>query len=344
MPAPSSAPRIAGLSWLDARIPYGEDEIKGDTFPLTWADDGEIYASAGDPLWGESRSGLDVERFSGGPTSCKITKVNHMNDYLGWGGDGPKPCGMICVDGVLYLAFQNMLRMRKPAYGLLSQHGSDAQIVYSTNHGGYWAPSLGNITTPMFPGHKFGGPTFINFGQNNAQARDGYVYAVSGDQWDNGSNLRLGRVPQAEIMRREAWEYVCAFTAAGEPAWGYDLDEAIPVLSQHRMLGLPDMVYLAGIERYLLLTWRLHADFSPDDGTDLLLYEAPEPWGPFTLVYHEEYWEGQAFNPYCPRLPLKWLEGDGLTGWLQFSGSWGKAGQEKRYYRSNVRPFRLQLR
>jgi len=46
---------------------------------------------------------LDVEKFTGEPEDYVITKVNHMNDYLGWGGNGQKPTGMICVDGVLYL-------------------------------------------------------------------------------------------------------------------------------------------------------------------------------------------------------------------------------------------------
>lgn len=332
---------IKGIEWLSERISYREPDVKGDTFPMSWADDGEIYTSAGDPLWGESGSGLDIEKFTGGPTDYKITKVNHMNDYLGWGGDGPKPSGMICVDGVLYLAFQNMLRTRKPPFSLLSQHGSDAQIVYSTNKGGFWVPALTNIKTPMFEGHKFGGPAFVNFGRNNANARDNYVYAVSSDQWDNGSNIRLGRVPADSIMRREAWEWVCAFTPSGEPAWSHDLNEAIPILSMHRWLSIPEMVYLEGIERYLLFTWRLHRDFSPDDGTDLLVFESPEPWGPFSLVHFEEYWEGKEVNPYCPRLPLKWVEPDGVTCWLQFSGSWGPEGQRKGYYRSNVRQMRL---
>jgi len=339
---------IQSFEWTGERISYPEVDVMGDTYPMTWADDDEIYTSAGDPLWGETRDGLDVEKFSGGPADYKITKINSMNDYTGWGGNGPKPSGMICVDGILYLAFQNLQRMQQPPHSLTSQHGSDAQIVCATRnqngHGvGLWTPSFANIAAPMFPGHKFGGPAFINFGKNNANARDEFVYAVSSDQWDNGSNLRLGRVPADSIMRRESWQWVCAFTPAGEPAWHHNLDEAVPVLSVHRWLGLPEMVYVDGIKRYLLFTWRLHKDFSGDDGTDLLVFESPEPWGPFALVHAEEYWEGQALNPYCPRLPLKWMAVDGKSGWLQFSGSWSKSGQAAGYYRSHVRPFRLRL-
>jgi hypothetical protein len=336
---------IKGFEWRGEHISYPDKDIKGDTYPMTWADDDEIYVSAGDPLWGESTSGLDVEKFSGGPEDYQITKVNPMNDYLGWGGDGPKPSGMICLEGILYLAFQNMLRTRKPPFSLVSQHGSDAQIVYSTNKGFFWVPTLGNIVAPMFAGHKFGGPSFIQYGQNNANARDDYVYAVSSDQWDNGSNLRLGRVPKDSLTRREAWQWVAAFTPSGDPAWSYELNEAMPVLSLHGWLSLPEMVFLVGIRRYLLLTWHLHKDFSPDDGTDLLVFESPEPWGPFSLVHYEEYWEGKAYNPYCPRLPLKWIEADGISGWLQFSGSWGPYGQQTLLsYRSNLRPFRLKMR
>jgi len=335
---------LAVLEWCGPRVPYPQAEIEGDTYPMTWADDDEIYASAGDPNWGETKDGLDVEKFSGGPTDYRITKVNHMNDYLGWGGNGPKPSGMICVGGILYLAFQNMLGTRRPVFGLRCQHGSDAQVVYSITKGLSWVPAFRNLSVPMFPGHKFGGPAFVNFGRDNENARDEFTYAVSSDQWDNGSNLRLGRVPSGEIARGESWEWVCAFDPAGEPAWEKRLDEAIPILSLHRWLGLPEMVYLAGIERYMLFTWRLHEDFTPGAGTGLLVLDAPEPWGPFSVVHLEESWEGREFTPYCPRVPLKWMESDGLSGWLQFSGSWSPEGQKAGYYRSNVRQFKLKLR
>ena len=355
---------ISGFEWLGEHIAYplpgpGEDlqrlgpqspwfgavglRIHGDTYPLTWADDGEIYASAGDPHWGGKNDGLDVEKFSGMPPGYTIRRINPMTNYTGNGGDGTKPSGMICVKGVLYLAVQNLLGKKPPAHGEKSQHGSDAFIVASKDHGKTWTPDIKTIMQPMFPGHKFGGPAFINFGRNNENARDGYVYAVSTDQWDNGSHLRLGRALADRITEAEAWEWVAGFDTDNQPHWTRELDEAIPILSDERRISLPDMVYVAAVKRYLLLTWRLRKDFSPDDGSELTIYDAPEPWGPFTLVHHEANWESPDVTPYCPRLPLKWLQvsGDRIVGWIQFSGSWR---QNSRHYCSHVRKFTARVK
>ena len=54
---------IKGLEWCSGRIPYPEPGIKGDTYPMTWADDGEIYAAAGDP-YGERRGTDWISRSS----------------------------------------------------------------------------------------------------------------------------------------------------------------------------------------------------------------------------------------------------------------------------------------
>lgn len=314
----------------------------GDTFPMTWADNDAIYTSAGDPNWGAKWDGLDIERFDGVPPHYKITRVNAMPGYQGSGGGGPKPTGMICVNGVLYLAFQNLLGNKPAVYGAKSQHGDDATIVSSRDHGQSWTPARASITEPMFPGHEFGGPAFVNTGRNNAGAPDQYVYAVSSDQWDNGSNLRVGKVPVDKIQDAAAWQWIWAITNYNHPRWSKDLSRAMPVLTENRRIGLPEMVYIAAIKRYLLLTWSLHEDFSPNEGSDLMIYDAPHPWGPFTLVHQEPMWEGQQMNPYCPRLPLKWLQvkGNVIDGWIQFSGSWRKASQQ---YRPHVREFRMKL-
>ena len=316
--------------------------VRGDTYPLTWADDGEIYASAGDPHWGGKNDGLDFERMSGEPPDYRISRVNPMADYRGNGGEGVKPTGLISVNGVLYLAFQNMLGKKPPAHGEKSQHGSDAMIVKSADHGKTWKPDIRVVKEPLFPGSKFGGPSFVNFGRDNIGARGGYIYAVSTDQWDNGSELRLGRVPLNRIISPGAWEYVAGLHPDGSPKWTRDLDQSVPVLSDDRRISLPDMVYIARIRRYLLLTWRLKGDFSSEDGTELMIYESPEPWGPFSLVHHEDGWETPEVNPYCPRLPLKWIREtpEGIEGWLQFSGSWR---ENSLHYCSHVRKFRIRL-
>jgi hypothetical protein len=221
---------IAGIEWLGEQVPYPVKEVKGDTYPMTWAADGEIYASSGDPNWGESPWGLDVEKIIGYPPDYHIEQVNPMVHFTGWGGWGPKPTGMISVKGVLYLAVQNCGGKKPPVYGTKSQNGTDAHIFASKD------------------------------------------------------------------------------------------------------------LHLKAIDRYLLLTWRLNEDFSPSAGSRLIVYDAPEPWGPFTLAHYEPQWQSQEMNPYCPRIPLKWMEPDGLTGWLQFSGSWGS---QDAHYRSHVQRFRI---
>ncbi len=314
----------------------------GDTFPMTWADDDEIYASAGDPNWGAKWDGLDIEKFSGTPPHYTIARVNAMPEYHGSGGGGPKPTGMISVHGVLYLAIQNLLGKKPAAYGMKSQHGDDATIISSRDHGKTWTPTRASIKTPMFPGHNFGGPAFVNVGRDNVGAPDKYVYAISTDQWDNGSNLRVGRVPADKIEDATAWQWISALKNYSHPRWSSDMNQATPVLTDDRRISLPEMVYSAAIKRYVLLTWRLYKDFSNSDGTELMIYDAPHPWGPFTLVHHETMWESQEMNPYCPRLPLKWLKvnGDEIDGWMQFSGSWRKTSAD---YRSHVREFRMKI-
>ncbi len=355
---------ITGFEWMGEEVAYpppgpGEDaklhgpvknyfekagyQIHGDTYPMTWADDDEIYASAGDPNWGGKNDGLDIEKFSGTPPQYTITRVNRMSDYVGYGGSGVKPSGMICVKGVLYLAFQNLLGDKPPAYGTKSQHGSDAMIVRSRDHGKTWTPAFHDIKGPMFPGNTFGGPAFVNAGRNNADAPEPYVYAVSTEQWDNGSHLRVGRAPADRIEDVGAWEWIAELKDYSHPRWTRNLQSAIPVFTDDRRISLPDMTYIATIQRYVLLTWRLYKDYSPDDGTELMIYDAPHPWGPFTLVHHEAMWESVDMNPYCPRLPLKWLHTttDGLVGWIQFSGSYRRNSME---YRSHVREFKMSVR
>jgi hypothetical protein len=48
------------------------------------------------------------------------------------------------------------------------------------------------------------------------------------------------------------------------------------------------------------------------------VYDAPEPWGPWTTAYFTENWDvgpGETSS-----FPPKWMSDDGKTMWLVFSG------------------------
>lgn len=335
-----SSERIQGLIWTSDLWTLPQPDVMGDTYPVTWTGAGEVLTSAGDPNYGPSYDGLDLSVLIGAPPIARLDQRNPMPTLTGSGGHGAKPSGIISTGERTYLAVQNTLGYRPPTWGRDAQHGSDASILRSEDAGRTWTSLPPN---PHFPGARFGGPTFIQHGRGAENVRDGYVYAVSGDQWDNGCQLRLGRAPADEVDRPTAWTFLSATDP--EPVWEPWLHAAEPILTRPRTLGLPEMVYLAALDRYLLLTWSFPDDFTTRFGGDLLILDAPAPWGPFSVVHYEREWLGRAVAPYCPRLPLAWMDPDGLGGWILTSGNFNPPADPARpFYKPNAVRFRLELR
>jgi len=48
------------------------------------------------------------------------------------------------------------------------------------------------------------------------------------------------------------------------------------------------------------------------------VFDAPNPWGPWTTVAYLEQW-GAPENRFQPQIPAKWIESDGLSFYLQYS-------------------------
>ena len=381
---------LVSLEWTSDRVPVSIPGVRGDTYPQTWAADDQIYVGTGDPNWTvvdgrivngcipnrpelnehiyQRISGHVIEKITGAPDKFGVERVNDLTGQTGWGGSGPKPSGMISVDGTLYFAAQNFLGWKPPRYGIDSQHGSDASILRSDDFGKTWSPDLDGVLAsfykenyilgvpqheawklppedragangwkPMFPGCWFGGPSFVQFGKDNADAVDGYVYAVSTDHWDNGSELRLGRVPKNAVMDRSKWEFAVPDYKGGV-SWTGDIYRSLPVLAIDRHISLPEMVYLPKEGKYLLLTWGLHEDFRASTGSELTVLEADQPWGPFCLVYYEWMWYKREAGHYCPRVPLKWFDQGSLSGHMLYSGNWET---QIPYYMPQTRAFQI---
>jgi CubicO group peptidase (beta-lactamase class C family) len=269
--------------------------IDSDNWPLTCGDDDAQYTSYGDGFGFEphveKKLGMGFARITGGPTDYRGVNLRSDGERVGNGAKSPKASGILMVDGVLYLWVRNV---------------GNAQLAWSRDRGKTWEWGF-----KMEAG--FGSPAFLNFGRNYAGARDGFVYSFSQDgpsAYESDNSLLLARVPKHRIRERAAWEFFERLDEAGRPVWTADIARRGAVFQYPANCQRVDAVYDAGIGRYLMALGYDHAG-------GWGLFDAPEPWGPWTTILHRE-WDVADTHGY--RLPSKWISKDGLTLTLVFSG------------------------
>ena len=269
--------------------------IDSDNWPLTWGDDDAQYTSYGDGFGFEPRVekklGMGFARITGGPGDYRGVNLRSDGERTGDGAKSPKASGILMVDGVLYLWVRNV---------------GNAQLLWSRDRGRTWESGFKFAT-------GFGSPAFLNFGRNNAGARDGFVYTCSQDgpsAYESDNGLALARVAKGRIRERAAWEFFERLDAGGRPVWTADLARRGAMFVYPANCQRVDVVYDAGIGRYLMALGYDHAG-------GWGLFDAPEPWGPWTTILHRQ-WDVAGTHGY--RLPARWISADGLTLTLVFSG------------------------
>ena len=339
---------IKGIRWLTKPMVFpGSD---GDTWSCTWADDDRIYST------GDDTNGINKDTFSnlaffkveGTPPSHQVSLVNSMSAYGKACERDPidswKANGLICVDGVLYMSVSQ--HSGALDYGDFIQRTYDASIIKSTDHGRTWSPKR---RLPTFLSPRFSTPFFVQFGRNYEGAMDDYVYAVSATSWNNGNHLTLGRVRRDLIGRLEGgdWEMFAGLEPDGNPRWQqcrlHVAWDEWAIFKFRNFTSMTGMHYVPAIDRFLLPEWA-YVDLDGADPwrqTFLHLYEAPKPWGPWSLVHVEEDF-GNAW--YNPSLPAKWFEDGGRRMWMVCGGDFMSRRAVKRPdYSFQVRQLELIL-
>ncbi|HEY1342127.1 MAG TPA: serine hydrolase [Bryobacteraceae bacterium] len=270
------------------------DAIDSDNWPLTWGDD-QQYTSYGDGFGFEPRVekklGMGFARISGRPSDFRGVNLRSDAERTGNGAASPKASGILMIDGVLYLWVRNV---------------GNAQLLWSRDHGKTWEWGFKFET-------GFGSPAFLNFGRNYAGARDSFVYTYSQDgpsAYESDNAVALARAPKDRVRDRSAWEFFERLDPAGQPVWTRDIALRGSVFEYPANCQRVDAVYDPGIRRYLLAVGYDHAG-------GWGLFDAPEPWGPWTTILHRE-WDVPGTHGY--RLPAKWISKDGLNLTLVFSG------------------------
>jgi hypothetical protein len=297
--APPS-PVIRQISWDSHVLRLARDS---DCWPTTWGDDDALYTAYGDghgfdPKVPEKLS-LGFARVTGLPPD--ITGVNIRSATGEAKGDGPrgkKASGLLMVDGVLYMWVRN---------------AGNAQLAWSNDRGKSWRWSDWRFTT------GFGCPTFLTFGKNYGGARDEHVYVYSQDAdtaYAPSDRMVLARVPRDRIRDRDAYEFFKERDGSGVPTWTKRIDERGAVFTHAGRCYRSSVSYNAALRRYFWCQTLPGGDTRFRGGFGI--YDAPEPWGPWTTVFFTEEWDvgpGETSS-----FPTKWMSEDGKTLYLLFSG------------------------
>ncbi|MGH7134911.1 MAG: hypothetical protein ACREHD_04175, partial [Pirellulales bacterium] len=274
-----------------------------DNWPITWGDDDLVYTAYGDgrgfePFVGEKLS-LGLSTIKGDAND--FVAVNLRSPTVEQHGDGPngkKVSGLLMIDGVLYL---------------LARNAGNSQLAWSADHGTTWTWSDWKFTT------SFGCPTFLNFGRDYAGARDDFVYVYSHDSdsaYKAADRMVLARADRKHLMRRDAYEFFIGLDADGRPSWTHNIDERGAVFVHRGRCYRSAISFNAPLGRYL---WcQILPGEDPRFAGGLGIYDAPEPWGPWSTAYFAETWDvapGETAS-----IPTKWIAPDGLSFHLVFSG------------------------
>jgi hypothetical protein len=279
-----------------------------------------------------------------------------MTEYGGWSEvleDGAtwKASGLTCVDGVLYLSVsRHFILMRAP---FPIQESWDSSIVKSLDRGKTWSPAP-RLGKPMFPGKTMANPFFVEYGRDGHAGPDGsevYVYAVSNDgSWNNGNSMSIGRVRRDRISRLEAsdWEFFAGFEPSGRPAWKPRHDTASFMFWAPGRTSMTGVHYIAGLGLYIMPQWSYPRLGDPTIAfeekfrtTRLEFWQAPAPWGPWSLFHDQEFHPQSWYNP-C--LPSKFIAPDGRSFWIFVSGDWTACDAPDTLYRLTAIPVKLEVR
>ncbi|HZG58525.1 hypothetical protein [Paenibacillus sp.] len=311
----------------------------GDLWASCWADDGYLYSANGDGR-GFSLDGpfadIAVNRIAGDVGA--LTGETISTDVGQVWTEGPynrKPTGMLCTDGAMYIAVQDL--------NLDFNDAPAATIAKSMDRGVTWT---WDASAPMFDDYEFTTMMFLDYGPNGAwNVFDEYVYVYGFDgNWRDSFNdavedptaMYLARMPADGVQDRSTWEWY-AGDLNGKAAWTSDFDARRPVLEDARrvypalldpnglgnltVLSQGGVVYNRALNRYLYTSWTEYT---------FEFYESPTPWGPWKKFVSKDFggypWSDAKNGGYAASIPSKFISADGKTMYIQSNtfagGAW----------------------
>jgi len=298
-----------------------------DNWPITWADDNNQYS-----VWGDGGGFGGTNSL--GRSSIGIARIDgDWQDFKGfnvWGGHNgendhniiAKSYGIICIDGILYM-WCGMFQTHKDQF-------NQTKIAYSKNHGATW--EFANWSFTREEGIMM--PTICNYDKNYENAKDDfvYMYLIRFQSYEGPDNyedkvdwlncqkpglIDLARVHKDSILIHNAYSFFSG-TKRDKPIWVKKINQRQPVFENPNGVGwCINVSYNSKLERYFLTT-----EHTETHRGNIGIFDAPEPWGPWTTVLYDKSW-GKGFiplNTFYWNFSNKWLSKDGESFSLIFTG------------------------
>jgi hypothetical protein len=252
---------------------------------------------------------IGFAKIAGSPPEITAEDIISDADTPGGGGrNGIKSSGLLMVDHILWMFVRN--------YKVNGDY-RHSRLAWSKDYEKTWTWADWHFSD------TFGCPEFIQYGPNYRGARDSYVYIVSqanNDAYEYSPDVVMSRVPSGKVSDRAAYEFFAGLNAKGKPNWSADVAQRKPVFTDSRGVMRISLNYNAALKRYIMTA--SHRVGEGPHNPSLGVFEAPEPWGPWTTAYYDDHWAGND-RVYHHKFPTKWMSGDGKTMWLLYSGLGG---------------------
>jgi hypothetical protein len=325
---------IVGAAWNFTTVASLRKAHGSDLWPCTWAADDNLYCA-----WGDG-GGFDGDDDQIGRVSlgfARITGIPAIGNAAAFAGKnvwgqvpyaevqanfGGKVDSLIAVDGNLY------------ADGGLWISGNSASPVHQSGRGPLDAlirsSDRGKSWTIITQSPALARGTFVNFGRDDTQAIDAYVYSYYVRASDPYrlflKRIRKDRLTSSSLNATDVHYYSGWRRGERSIVWSSNESSAVPTFYDVRGVLTPSVTYDAPLKRFLLAVGHLAGSAVDGAGPGQIgLFESVHPWGPWATIGYYDHWHDLEPVPNGDflgmQLPLKWISNDGRALWAIFSGT-----------------------
>jgi hypothetical protein len=320
---------------------------RSDNVYPAWADDGTAYSGFADG------DGTGKERGQGLAQWIGNAPFHLKKETLGFMGKMPNgyyPCFSLVHRGIYYYGIYGAHGSEPPKSWPFMGFCTTKVPIASTQRVGsgvidtnLWKlPKNDNYFGEQAP-FRFRVPRAVDMGLNLEYSPDGKAYMVSHgstrrlvkhpkdatqetshggfNDWGNGDAVFLVRfTPDPKLIHAEppqGFEFWAGKTPEGLDRWAEKVTEAQPMVRWDDHLGALAMSYLPATKRWWLVISKAQLNFK---NNLLMLLEAPQPTGPWSLCAYVRAPEGM-IRWWMPAIPVKYHSNDPSRMWIILTGT-----------------------